>query len=152
MTRCVTTQCAVDPILHHPGYAITDKRRVPTLPNVPTSAEAGVPGFDLTIWYGMYAPAQHAETDGGCARYRSEKGAQGPDLDQSFRRTQHDTGREERAMSAALEHLLKAEIDKGDRIIKKGLSASIMSTRRLCSHVPLEGIGRIQNVAARSGR
>jgi hypothetical protein len=55
-------------------------------------------------------------------------------------------------MSAALEHLLKAEIDKGDRIIKKGLSASIMSTRRLCSHVPLEGIGRIQNVAARSGR
>jgi hypothetical protein len=77
MTCCVTTQCAVDPIPHHPGYAITGKRRVP---NVPTSPEAGVPGFDVTTWYGMYTPAQHAETDRGCARYRSEKGAQDPAL------------------------------------------------------------------------
>ncbi|MEA2975371.1 MAG: hypothetical protein QOF19_891 [Alphaproteobacteria bacterium] len=39
-----------------PGYAITGKQRVPTLPNLPTSAEAGVPAFDVTTWYGMYAP------------------------------------------------------------------------------------------------
>ena len=39
-----------------PGYAITSKKRVPTLPNVPTSAEAGVPKFDVTTWYGLYAP------------------------------------------------------------------------------------------------
>src|SRR5882757_9546171 len=39
-----------------PGYAITSSKRVPTLPNLPTSAEAGVPGFDVTTWYGMYAP------------------------------------------------------------------------------------------------
>ena len=39
-----------------PGYAITSKKRVATLPNVPTSAEAGVPGFDVTTWYGLYAP------------------------------------------------------------------------------------------------
>ena len=38
------------------GYAITSKQRVPTLPNLPTSAEAGLPGFDVTTWYGMYAP------------------------------------------------------------------------------------------------
>ena len=35
-----------------PGYAITSKKRVPTLPNGPTSAEAGVPKFDVTTWYG----------------------------------------------------------------------------------------------------
>ncbi len=39
-----------------PGYAITSKKRVPTLPNLPTSAEAGVPAFDVTTWYGLYAP------------------------------------------------------------------------------------------------
>src|SRR5882762_10547289 len=38
------------------GYAITSKQRVPTLPNLPTAAEAGVPTFDVTTWYGMYAP------------------------------------------------------------------------------------------------
>src|SRR5258705_5033422 len=31
-----------------PGYAITSKKRVATVPNVPTSAEAGVPAFDVT--------------------------------------------------------------------------------------------------------
>src|SRR5439155_20640598 len=39
-----------------PGYAVTSKKRVPTLPNVPTSAEAGVLKFDVTTWYGLYAP------------------------------------------------------------------------------------------------
>src|SRR3979409_1214797 len=39
-----------------PAYAITRKKRVPTLPNLPTSAEAGVPAFDVTTWYGIYAP------------------------------------------------------------------------------------------------
>lgn len=31
--------------------------RLPVLPNVETSAEAGVPGFTLGIWHGLYAPA-----------------------------------------------------------------------------------------------
>jgi hypothetical protein len=148
MTCCVTTQCAVDPILHHPGNAITGKRPVPTLPNVPTSPEAGVPGFDVTTWYGMYTPAQHAETDRGCARYRSAKGAQDLALINRFAELSMTPVEEERATSAALERLLKAEIDKWDRIIKEDSARSIMSMRRLCSHVSLQGIWRIQNIAA----
>ena len=31
--------------------------RVPALPEVPTMTEAGVPGFDLTGWLGVLAPA-----------------------------------------------------------------------------------------------
>lgn len=31
--------------------------RIPQLPNVPTAAESGVPGFDATSWVGMFAPA-----------------------------------------------------------------------------------------------
>src|SRR5215212_8126722 len=34
------------------GYAITSKERVPTLPNVATAAEAGVPEFGVTTWGG----------------------------------------------------------------------------------------------------
>ena len=33
------------------------KVRSPVLPNVPTVAEAGIPGYDATIWMGVMAPA-----------------------------------------------------------------------------------------------
>ncbi|MBV1799750.1 tripartite tricarboxylate transporter substrate-binding protein [Siccirubricoccus sp. G192] len=36
--------------------AVTTPERVGSLPNVPTSAEAGLPGFEVTVWHGLYAP------------------------------------------------------------------------------------------------
>jgi tripartite-type tricarboxylate transporter receptor subunit TctC len=36
--------------------AVTTPERVASLPNVPTSAEAGLPGFEVTVWHGLYAP------------------------------------------------------------------------------------------------
>ena len=36
--------------------AVTDATRDPALPNVPTLAEAGVPGIAVTSWYGVLAP------------------------------------------------------------------------------------------------
>jgi tripartite-type tricarboxylate transporter receptor subunit TctC len=38
--------------------AHTGSRRLETLPDVPTVAESGVPGFDASIWYGFLAPAK----------------------------------------------------------------------------------------------
>ncbi len=38
------------------AYAVTTKRRVATLPDVPTTAEAGFPTVGITTWYGLYAP------------------------------------------------------------------------------------------------
>ena len=37
-------------------YATTTAERLPTLPQVPSAAEAGVPKLSLTIWHGLYAP------------------------------------------------------------------------------------------------
>lgn len=39
------------------GLALAAKERHPLLPNIPTTAEAGVPGLDLVAWFAMYAPA-----------------------------------------------------------------------------------------------
>jgi tripartite-type tricarboxylate transporter receptor subunit TctC len=39
------------------ALAVTSGKRFPGLANVPTMAEAGVPGYDYTNWYGMLAPA-----------------------------------------------------------------------------------------------
>jgi tripartite-type tricarboxylate transporter receptor subunit TctC len=38
------------------AYAITGDRRSPMLPDVPTTAEAGLPAFKLTVWFGLSAP------------------------------------------------------------------------------------------------
>ena len=39
------------------AYAISGKTRSSALPEVPTFAEAGLPGFDASAWCGILAPA-----------------------------------------------------------------------------------------------
>jgi tripartite-type tricarboxylate transporter receptor subunit TctC len=39
------------------AFAVTGKTRHPGLPNVPTTAEAGLAGFELEAWVGLLAPA-----------------------------------------------------------------------------------------------
>jgi len=36
---------------------VTSKTRHPMMPDVPTTAEAGLPGFELEAWVGLFAPA-----------------------------------------------------------------------------------------------
>jgi tripartite-type tricarboxylate transporter receptor subunit TctC len=38
------------------ALAIASAERSPLVPNVPTIAEAGYPGFDVIAWYGLFAP------------------------------------------------------------------------------------------------
>ena len=40
------------------ALAVTSARRSATFADLPTIAEAGVPGFELTSWYGLFAPAK----------------------------------------------------------------------------------------------
>lgn len=39
------------------ALAVTTDKRVPTLPDVPTVAESGVPGFNIALWSALFAPA-----------------------------------------------------------------------------------------------
>ena len=39
------------------AIAISSPQRWPALPDVPTVAESGVPGFESSTWYGVLAPA-----------------------------------------------------------------------------------------------
>ena len=38
------------------GLAVTAPKRVTSLPDVPTAEEAGVPGFEVSTWYALWAP------------------------------------------------------------------------------------------------
>ncbi len=39
------------------AIAVTTVARAPSVPELPTIAESGLPGFDLTTWFGIFAPA-----------------------------------------------------------------------------------------------
>ena len=38
------------------ALAVSTAKRTATLPDVPTLIESGIPGFDVSSWYGMWAP------------------------------------------------------------------------------------------------
>jgi tripartite-type tricarboxylate transporter receptor subunit TctC len=39
------------------ALAVTSSKRLPSLPNVPTMAEAGVPSYEIVSWQALFAPA-----------------------------------------------------------------------------------------------
>src|SRR3982074_599615 len=40
------------------GLAVTTRERVAVVPDIPTIAESGVPGFDVFSWFGFFVPAR----------------------------------------------------------------------------------------------
>lgn len=43
------------------ALAVTSTKRLRLLPDVPTVAESGIPGYDVLMWYGLFAPARTPE-------------------------------------------------------------------------------------------
>jgi len=100
------------------GYAITSKTRVATLPDVPTSAEAGVPEFNVTTWYGLYAPRGTPKQVVDHLVGALQMALKDPALISRFAELSMAPVEAERATPEALEAFLKAEIVKWGRIIK----------------------------------
>jgi tripartite-type tricarboxylate transporter receptor subunit TctC len=100
------------------GYAITSKTRVAALPDVPTSSEAGVPEFNVTTWYGLYAP--HGTPKPVVDRLVSslQTALRDPALVSRFAELSMTPVEQERATPDALEAFLRSEIGKWRRIIK----------------------------------
>ncbi len=44
------------------ALAVTSAKRSPSLPDVPTVAELGIPNFSTVLWYGLFSPTSHADT------------------------------------------------------------------------------------------
>jgi tripartite-type tricarboxylate transporter receptor subunit TctC len=100
------------------GYAITSRQRLATLPDVPTSAEAGVPAFDVTTWYGLYAPHGTPKPIVDALVDSLQKALKDPALVKRFAELSMTPVEQMRATPEALESFLKAEIKKWDRIIR----------------------------------
>jgi tripartite-type tricarboxylate transporter receptor subunit TctC len=57
MTQDITTAVGQVKANRFRALAVTSPQRIPEMPNVPTMAEAGLPGFEAETWIGMFAPA-----------------------------------------------------------------------------------------------
>ncbi|MCC7487239.1 MAG: tripartite tricarboxylate transporter substrate binding protein [Burkholderiales bacterium] len=66
------------------GLAVTSARRSAELPDVPTIAESGYPGFEVTVWYGICAPAKTPRPVISRLESIVVKALAAPDLQQKF--------------------------------------------------------------------
>jgi tripartite-type tricarboxylate transporter receptor subunit TctC len=57
------------------GLAIANATRNTQLPDLPTTAEAGLPGLEVDSWYGVYAPAGTPRISSSGSQPRSRKSA-----------------------------------------------------------------------------
>jgi tripartite-type tricarboxylate transporter receptor subunit TctC len=100
-------------------YGVTTKKRVASLPNVPTMDEAGLKGFEISIWHGLYAPKATPKP----VIDKLTKALQEAIRDTTVKKRFADLGAEpvaeKSATPEALRAQLKAEIDKWGPVIKK---------------------------------
>jgi tripartite-type tricarboxylate transporter receptor subunit TctC len=76
--------------------AVTSAKRSSSLPDVPTVAESGFPGFDISTWYGLFMPAGTPSAVVEQMNAAVNKLLAQPDMQQAIQ----DQGAEPQAMSA----------------------------------------------------
>ncbi len=101
------------------ALAITSPRRLETLKDVPTAAEAGLPGFELSVWHGMYAPKGTPKPVVDKIVASMQAALKDPDLVRRFTELGSVIESPDRQTPDALAKYLKSEIDKWAPIIKK---------------------------------
>lgn len=97
------------------ALAVTSAKRSPELPDVPTVAEAGVPGFEATSWFGMFAPAATPPAIVTQLNAVIVKALNDPDVMKRFREQGAEPHPETPAQFAAF---IKSESEKWGQVVK----------------------------------
>jgi tripartite-type tricarboxylate transporter receptor subunit TctC len=100
-------------------YAVTTKKRVASLPNVPTMDEAGLKGFEVSVWHALYAPKGTPKPVIDKLTNALHVALKDDNVKLRFAELGTEPVAENRATPGALRDFLKAEIDKWSPIIKK---------------------------------
>ena len=97
------------------ALAVTSAKRSSSLPDVPTVAESGYKGFDVSTWYGLLAPAGTPASVVGIINTAVNQLLARPDVQAAIK----DQGAEPEAMSAAqFAALLKTDYAKWKGIVE----------------------------------
>jgi tripartite-type tricarboxylate transporter receptor subunit TctC len=95
--------------------AVSTAKRWPELPDVPTVAEAGVPGYEATLWLNLSAPAGTPQDILQRLHAETTKALQDPELQQNFRRA----GVEATVMpQQEIDAFVRNEYEKWGKVVK----------------------------------
>jgi tripartite-type tricarboxylate transporter receptor subunit TctC len=100
------------------AYAVTTKTPVPSLPDLPTLDSAGLPGFEVAVWHGLYAPAGTPPEVIEKLAAALQTALADPKVIERFADLGTEPVAQDRATSEALNEHLQAEISKWQPIIE----------------------------------
>jgi tripartite-type tricarboxylate transporter receptor subunit TctC len=100
-------------------YAVTTKTRLASLPNIPTADQAGLKGFEVSVWHGLYAPKGTPKPIIDTLTKALQVALKDATVKKRFADLGTEPVAEKRATPEALRAQLKAETDKWGPIIKK---------------------------------
>jgi len=99
------------------ALAVTSAKRLAEYPALPTVVEAGVPGYVMTTWYGLFAPAGTPPAIVGKLHAVVNKALKSPDLHERMA----GIGADESALTRSPEEfaaLVRADIERYARVVK----------------------------------
>ena len=100
-------------------YGVTTKTRVPSLPEIPTLDQEGLKGFEVSIWHGLYAPKGTPKAAMDKLVAALQAGVKDDEVKKRFADLGATTYPPEKATPAALQAMVKSEMDKWGPLIKK---------------------------------
>ena len=100
------------------SYAVTAMKRVSQLPDLPTADEAGLKGFEMSAWHGIYAPKGTPDDVIRKLATALQAAVADPGLAEKFAKITTTAATKEEATPEALQKKLISEIDRWDPVIK----------------------------------
>ena len=101
------------------AYGVTTKTRLPFMKELPTLAESGLPGFEVAVWHGLYAPKGTPKPIVDTLAGALQTALKDPTVKQRFADLGTEPVAESRARPEALRAHVKAEIERWQPIITK---------------------------------
>jgi tripartite-type tricarboxylate transporter receptor subunit TctC len=97
------------------ALGVTGAKRAAALPNVPTIAEGGVPGYEANFWYALFAPAGTPRPIVDRMQAEVAKALQFPDVGE---RLAADGGEPGGMRPDAFAAFIKVELQKWGRVVR----------------------------------
>jgi tripartite-type tricarboxylate transporter receptor subunit TctC len=101
------------------AYGVTTKTRLPFMKELPTLNESGLPGFEVAVWHGLYAPKGTPKPIVDTLASALQTALKDPNVKQRFADLGTEPVAEKRATPDALRTHVKSEIERWQPIIAK---------------------------------
>jgi len=95
---------------------VTSAKRSPSFPEIPTAMESGLPGFDVTSWYGLWVPAGTPKAVIDKLRSAVVKAFEEPDLKETWFKLGAEPGG---STPEAFRDLISRDIAKWGKVVRE---------------------------------